>query len=103
MLEVVEATTRSVATDGATRDALELVLEAAWARLEAQGVVRDGAAGEVPDLTRHRVVRERRVGGGSGRRVSAIVEPGLVWRGRRLRPAAVVVEIGEESDGQDRD
>jgi molecular chaperone GrpE (heat shock protein) len=83
------------------RASLQAAAESAWQGLEAAGVTRDGAAGEPIDLVRHRVVKEVR--GGGKPRVLEVVEPGVLFRGVRLRPAVVVAVLEEGSDGPGRD
>lgn len=83
------------------RASLQAAAESAWQGLEAAGVTRDGAEGEPIDLGRHRVVKEVR--GAGTPRVLEVVEPGVLFRGVRLRPAAVVAVLEEGSDGPSRD
>lgn len=80
---------------------LRAAADSAWQGLEAAGVTRDGTAGEPIELARHRVVKE--IGGAGTPRVLEVVEPGVLFRGVRLRPALVVAGREEGSDGPGRD
>ena len=102
-LETVEATLVGCIDQvpTTTRSLLRAATASAWQGLEAAGVARDGGVGEVVDLGRHRVVKELR---GEGKlRVLEVVEPGIVFRGARLRPAVVVAAREERNDGARRD
>ena len=83
------------------RASLEAAAESAWQGLEGAGVTRDGTEGEPIDLGRHRVVKEVR--GAGTPRVLEVVEPGVLFRGLRLRPAVVVAVLEEGNDGSGRD
>jgi len=85
--------------DPDARAAVRAALGAAWEGLEAAGVVRDGTVGEPVDLGRHRVVEAR----GGGVRVVEVVAPGVVFRGTRVRAAAVVAGAEEGADAAGRD
>jgi molecular chaperone GrpE (heat shock protein) len=72
-------------------DALRAGLNGAWERLEQTGVERDGAAGEALDTARHKVVKRRASEGVSAGRVLQVLSPGVLFRGTRVRDAAVIV------------
>ena len=102
-IETIEATLAGCLDQvpATTRALLRAATESAWQGLEAAGVARDGGIGEVIDLGRHRVVKELR--GEGNLRVLEVVEPGIVFRGARLRPAVVVAAREERNDGARRD
>lgn len=82
------------------RATLEVATRGAWETLAAAGVELDGAVGESLDLERHRVVK-RLGGAGSGPEVVAeVVLPGVLFKGTRVREAAVVAG---RAGGADRD
>jgi molecular chaperone GrpE (heat shock protein) len=71
---------------------LDLSARAAWERLEAAGIVLDGTVGEPLDLSRHRVVKT--AAGGTPGTVAAVVTPGVILHGRRIRDAVVCAVEG---------
>jgi molecular chaperone GrpE (heat shock protein) len=103
-LEAVAETTAALLplVPEAARGALELAARGAWERLESAGIERDGAVGEALDLARHRVVRARPAGGAAPGTVVDVLAPGIVFRGRRVREAAVAVSA-EGGRGSRRD
>jgi molecular chaperone GrpE (heat shock protein) len=82
----------------ALRAPLELSIRAAWERLQAAGIERDGAVGEPVDLTRHRVIKSSGAGTGGPQVVAAVLAAGITLKGRRVRAAAVSA-IREGADG----
>jgi molecular chaperone GrpE (heat shock protein) len=74
------------------RELVALSSKAAWERLEAAGITRDGREGEPLDLTRHRVLKT--VAGARPGAVAAVLTPGITLGGARLRDA--VVSAGPE-------
>jgi molecular chaperone GrpE (heat shock protein) len=70
---------------------LSTAAQAAWERLEVAGVVRDGAAGEALDVSRHKVVKRQPSGSAPPNTVVQVLSPGIVFGNERLRDAAVVV------------
>jgi molecular chaperone GrpE len=83
--------------------ALETAVRGAWERLEAAGLARDGAVGEAFDPKRHKLVKRRPAPGVAAGAVVQVLGAGVVFRGERLREAAVVVARAERSDAADRD
>lgn len=84
-----------------TRELLALSSRAAWERLEAAGVVRDGRMGEPVDLSRHRVTKT--VAQGTPGTVAAVITPGVTFAGTRVRDAVVWVVGEREGHGAHRD
>lgn len=83
------------------RPPLEVSLRAAWERLQAAGIQRDGAVGEAVDLTRHRVVKA--MGGDNGREVvHGVLAAGITFKGRRIREAVVSTTRKGEAGGAHR-
>jgi molecular chaperone GrpE (heat shock protein) len=82
----------------ALRAPLELSIRAAWERLQAAGIERDGVVGEPVDLARHRVIKSSGAGAGGPQVVAAVLAAGITLKGRRVRPAAVSA-IREGADG----
>jgi molecular chaperone GrpE (heat shock protein) len=78
-----------------TRQALDLVRQAAVERLERAGVHMDGAVGETLDLSRHRVLKTRRRAGLDWPRVTTVVRAGVSVDGVRVRAAEVVIDEPE--------
>ena len=72
------------------QEAVAIAVRGAWEALEAAGVRLDGEKDEALDLARHRVVK--RLGADRvGRDVVAeVVSPGILFKGARVREAAVV-------------
>ena len=72
------------------RASLDLAIRAAWERLQAVGVERDGVVGEPVDLGRHRVVKSSPGGSaGAPEIVASVLASGVTFKGRRVRAAAV--------------
>ena len=83
------------ALDPGTLEGLRLSVVAAWEKLEASGVVREGAPGEPVDRTRHRVVKTVPAAGRPAGVVAEVVAPGVRVQGELLREAVVVATRGE--------
>jgi molecular chaperone GrpE (heat shock protein) len=88
-LETVADTLEGVQDElpAGVRELVRLSSRAAWERLEAAGIVLDGRAGEPLDLARHRVLKT--VAGGPPGTVAAVITPGVVFAGTRVRDAVV--------------
>lgn len=83
------------------REAVSIAVQSAWERLESAGVSLDGEAGEEVDLGRHRVVKRLGPEGGGNDVVAEVVSRGVLFRGTRVRTAAVVAKR-EGTDGAHR-
>jgi hypothetical protein len=83
------------------QSAVSIAVEGAWERLLSAGVLLDGEAGEAMDLRRHRVVKRLGADGIGNDVVAEVVSRGVVFRGTRVRPAAVVARK-EGTDGAHR-
>jgi molecular chaperone GrpE (heat shock protein) len=81
------------------REAVGIAVQAAWERLESAGVSLDGEAGEAVDLSRHRVVKRLGPDGGGSDVVAEVVSRGILFKGARVRAAAVVAR---RTDGANR-
>ena len=86
-----------------TREALKVAAEYAWQRLESSGIRRDGVPGEPIDLKRHRVVKNIGEPSLPERFVIEVVNPGILFRGRRLREIAVVAGTRGRHNAAGRD
>lgn len=77
---------------------LASAIETARAQLEMAGIILDGAVGEHLDTRRHKVIRETRGNRGRAGQVIGVLQKGIVVDHQRVRPAAVAIELGSESD-----
>lgn len=89
--------------DDKESNAMRIGLASAWLQLQQVGLSRDGNVGERYDPGRHRVIQDEasdslRV----DRIVVRVVEPGIIFKGERLRHATVVVRREGTSDGPNR-
>ena len=98
---IVEALSTALPPESAS--ALDTTTRAAWERLEAAGVVRDGTVGERVDVARHKVLERRKSSNAAPDTVLQVVGAGIVYKQERLRDAAVVVSKAEKRDAAHRD
>jgi molecular chaperone GrpE (heat shock protein) len=77
-------------------EALRISLRVGWEQLEAMGFELEGKAHVVFDPTRHRIIKEECESVAREKRVSQIVNRGIRYRGRQIRPANVVVGVKGE-------
>ena len=77
-------------------EALRISLRSGWERLETMGFELDGEADVLFDPGRHRIIKEESESVAKEKRVSQIVNRGIRYRGRQIRPAHVVVNVKEE-------
>lgn len=97
-LETVEFTAGALlrGVPEAAAETLRLASQGVREQLERSGIAFDGEVGEPVDLARHRVVRTEVAPAGNSGRVLKVLRQGVVFRGKRLRPAAVVAGVTEE-------
>ena len=77
-------------------EALRISLRVGWERLEAMGFELDREADVLFDPGRHRIIKEESESVAKEKRVSQIVNRGIRYRGRQIRPANVVVRVKGE-------
>jgi molecular chaperone GrpE len=92
-LEVIDDADRAVAgTDGACREAVEVLRRRLEATLQAQGVSRQPALGERFDPARHEAIAAQPVNEAErDGQVLAVAREGYLWGEELLRPARVLV------------
>jgi len=77
-------------------EALRISLRVGWEQLEAMGFELDGEADVVFDPGRHRIIKEESESVAKEKRVSQILNRGIRYHGRQIRPANVVVSVRGE-------